>query len=72
MAKLAKPVDDRHVTVEVWLDETSQPIILAALNTYTKGPMYCVYTVSGRVHKFPVAHLFRAIEDYDAPRKREA
>jgi len=43
MAKLAKPVDDRHVTVEVWLDETSQPIILAALNTYTKGPMYCVY-----------------------------
>ena len=52
------------LTVEIWLDETSQPIILAALNTYTRGPLFCVYTVSGRVHKFPVAHLFRVVEDY--------
>ena len=50
--------------VEVWLYEASEPIVLKALNTYTKGPLYCVYAVDEVVHKFPLMHLFRAIEGY--------
>ena len=52
--------------VEIWMDETSQPIVLEAKNTYTKGPLYCVYTKDGNVHKFPVERLFRVVEDYGA------
>ena len=51
--------------VEVWLDETAQPIVFEHVkNTYTKGPLYCVYD-GIFVHKFPVAHLFRVIEGYE-------
>ena len=51
--------------VEIWLDETSEPIIHErAKSTYTKGPLYCVYCENGVVHKYPVMRLFRAVEDY--------
>ena len=52
------------VRVEVWLCETSQPIVFDdAINAYTKGDMYCI--CSGEtVTKFPVMHLFRVVESY--------
>ena len=50
--------------VEVWLDETSEPIVHVAKSTYTKGPMFCVYCEDGKVHKYPVQRLFRVVEDY--------
>jgi hypothetical protein len=50
--------------VEVWLTETSQPIIFEnAKNSYTKGSLYCVY-VGGAVTKFPIDHIFRVVESY--------
>jgi hypothetical protein len=50
--------------VKIDFMETSTPLEFPeALNTYTKGPMFCVYA-DGRVHKFPVAHIFRVVETY--------
>ena len=50
--------------IEVWLDETSEPIVHEAISTYTKGRMYCVYCTDERVHKYPIERLFRVIEGY--------
>lgn len=51
------------IEVKVELKETSQAIVLAARNTYTKGPFYCVYTANG-VQKFPLANIWRVTEEY--------
>ena len=55
--------------IEVWLKETSEPIIHQAANTYTKGPFYCVYCWNlvlevERVFKYPVQNIFRVVEEY--------
>ena len=54
--------------VDIQRNESSQPIVYeAAINAYTKGPLYCVLfeKAGARVtHKYPVASLFRVIEDY--------
>ena len=52
--------------VEVWLMETSEPFVHEAINTYTKGPLFCVYCSDGTVVKYPVVNIFRIIEDYRA------
>ena len=51
--------------IEIWLKETSQPIVLEAVNAYTKGPFYCVYD-GVSVSKWPIANIFRVVEDYDS------
>ena len=50
--------------VEVWLDETSEPIVHDAKSTYTKGPLYCVYCEEDTVFKYPIMHIFRVCEEY--------
>lgn len=50
--------------VEVWLDETSEPLVHEAKSTYTKGLLFCVYCIDEKVHKYPIMRLFRVIEDY--------
>lgn len=50
--------------VEVWLMETSEPLVHDAKHTYTKGLLYCIYCENGSVVKYPIDHLFRVIEDY--------
>ena len=50
--------------VEVWLYETSEPLVHDAKSTYTKGPFYCVYDEDGVVTKYPVVKIFRAVEGY--------
>ena len=50
--------------IEVWLDETSEPIVHDAKSSYTKGPLYCVYCTDGNVYKYPVERMFRAVEGY--------
>jgi len=52
------------IEVKLELKETSQPLVLAAKNTYTKGGLFCVYTADDKVQKFPVASIFRVTEDY--------
>jgi len=55
----------KFMRVTVQLTETSQPIeIEDAVNTYTKGPLYCVYRDGGIVQKFPVGSLWRITETY--------
>jgi hypothetical protein len=51
-------------TVEVWLDETSEPLTFEAKSTYTKGPLFCVYCTDGKVVKFPIVRIFRIVEGY--------
>lgn len=59
--------------VEIQRNETSQPIVYeAALNAYTKGPMYCVlFERDGKriTHKFPLCSIFRVIEDYQESKR---
>lgn len=54
--------------VEIFLMETSQRIVFDnAINTYTKGPFYCVLVEDAgvrAVYKYPVAHLFNTKESY--------
>ena len=50
--------------IEVWLDETSEPIVHDAISTYTKGLLYCVYCTDERVHKYPITRMFRVVEGY--------
>jgi biotin synthase-like enzyme len=50
--------------VEVWLYQTSEPIVHEAKNTYQKGSMFCVYCTNGKVYKYPIEHIFRIVEDY--------
>jgi hypothetical protein len=56
------------VKIQIQRNETSQPIVYEnAVDAYTKGPMYCVLLVidGQRVtHKYPLASLFRVVEDY--------
>ena len=54
------------IKVKVELLETSQGIERNALNTYTKGPLYCVLKDDGTVEKFPLVHIFRITEEYGA------
>lgn len=50
--------------VEVWLQDASRPVEFKhATSTYVKGPLFCVRT-EDKVHKFPIRHIFRVVEDY--------
>lgn len=52
------------MNVSIELKETSQPVDIADVtNTYTKGPLYCIYG-AGIVVKFPLANIWRITEDY--------
>lgn len=51
------------ISVRVELKETSQALELEAVNTYTKGPFYCVYD-GARVQKFPLENIWRVTEQY--------
>ena len=47
------------------LKETSQQLVIHdALNTYTKGPFFCIYLRNGTVTKIPLANIWRISEDY--------
>lgn len=51
--------------VRVQLKETAQPVVHDnALNAYTKGPFYCVYVTGETVYKYPLADIWRVVEDY--------
>ena len=53
------------MTIEVWLEQTSQPLVFEGVtNAYQKGAFYCVY-VGGKVIKIPIDHIFRVIESYE-------
>lgn len=48
-------------------DLSAQHIYENAINAYTKGPLFCVlFEKDGQrvVHKYPLASIFRVIEDY--------
>lgn len=46
--------------------ETSQPIEFNAVNTYTKGPLYCIYLGKDiPVKKIPLCQIFDIDEGYN-------
>lgn len=53
--------------VEIYLFETSQRIVFEnATNTYTKGPLFCVYLKEeNKVYKYPLANIFNVAESYN-------
>lgn len=51
--------------VELYLHKLNSPVIYAdAESTYQKGDFLCVKLRNNKVHKYPVADIFRIIEDY--------
>jgi hypothetical protein len=55
----------KTLRVSVHLYSQSQPIDYADVkNAYTKDGMYCLYLLTGVVHKFPLVSIFRVTEDY--------
>lgn len=55
--------------IELQRNETSQPIYYEhVLNTYTKGPLYCILfddkNGTSIVHKYPLCSIFRIVEEY--------
>jgi hypothetical protein len=60
------------MNVEVHLTSQSQPIKYSnVINTYTKDGLYCLLLDTNKVHKFPVSTVFRFIEDYVEPAKKQ-
>lgn len=52
-------------SIELWLKDTSDPILYNALSTYTKGFFFCIRDNNNKVHKYPIMNIFRVVEDYD-------
>ena len=53
------------ITVSVQLKESSQPIIHdGVINTYQKGDIFVVYTDAEKSYKYPIANIWRLVEDY--------
>ena len=51
--------------VGIHLHLQSNPIVVIdVVNAYEKGSFYCVYTEDGRVQKYPIANIWRVVEDY--------
>jgi len=59
--------------IEVWLKETNRPITYADVaSTYLKGALYCVYQAhQQRVTKWPLANIWRIIEEYPDEDRRD-
>ena len=59
--------------IEIQREESSYPIVYEnVINAYTKGLLYCVlFERNGKrvIHKFPIASLFRMVEDYDGGKR---
>lgn len=52
--------------IEIWLHNTSQPIVREHVkNAYEKGAFYCILTRDLRVEKYPLATIWRVVEDYE-------
>jgi hypothetical protein len=53
------------VKVSIELKETSQVIVREdVINSYTKGPLFCIYRKGGSVEKYPLTNIWRITEDY--------
>ena len=52
-------------TIEVWLCDSSEPMVHEACITYQKGDLFCVYNREKElVYKYPIQHIFRIVEGY--------
>lgn len=50
--------------VEIHLLEQAFPIVRkAVVNSYTKGPLYCILLGSGVIEKYPLCNIFRIKEE---------
>jgi hypothetical protein len=53
--------------VQVHLYSQAQPVeITDVRNTYQKGDLFCVLKHNGSVQKFPLMHVFRVTEVWNA------
>jgi len=54
----------------IWLKETTQPIEYDDVdNTYEKGSFFCLHHASRVATKYPIANIWRVVEDHsDKPK----
>jgi hypothetical protein len=54
-----------EVTIKVWLNKSSAPIVHENAISYEKGHLYCVYEPENkRTFKYPISHIWRTEESY--------
>mgnify|MGYP001335230286 CR=1 FL=1 len=58
--------------VALWLKEAEKPIEFDGVaNTQQKGSFYCIFIEGGEVvFKYPIADIFRIVESYPPPTKK--
>jgi hypothetical protein len=63
--------DEYNLSIKILRNETSHPIEYGEaqgyLNSYTKGPLYCVLVKNNGIaatHKYPLTSIFRIEEIY--------
>jgi len=51
--------------VDIQFELNSQPIKYTnVIDMYQKGDLFCLYLEGGVVHKYPMANIFRIVQDY--------
>ena len=66
---MSETENPNKMTVNIWLDQLSQPIVTQAKSTYQKGDMFCIEWVDTdnncrMVSKYPMMKIFRVVETY--------
>ena len=57
--------DMKFLSVDIQLQINSQPIKYTnVIDIYQKGSLLCLYLEGGIVHKYPIDHIFRIVQDY--------
>ena len=60
-----KMADNKLLLVDIQLHGNSQPIKYANVkDVYQKGDLICIYLDGGILHKYPIDHIFRIVQDY--------
>jgi len=58
-------MDKKFITTSIHLKTQSQPIVHDdVINSYEKGAFFCIQTANEKVFKYPIADIWRVIEDY--------
>ena len=73
MSHVLDAKDPDAYRVEIWMKGGGTPHIYEAAVTYAKGGFYCVYERDkDMVTKWPMADIYRTIEEYKRSARRSA
>ncbi len=57
--------DKELLSIDIQFHRSSQPIRYTnVIDCYQKEALFCLYLDGGIVHKYPIDHIFRIVQDY--------